>query len=85
MWKEANVSTRTPDRGMQGEGIVHHHHHHVHEGLGVFPPEDQVGPSISSSVVLLVYIVTLILLFYLCPSSVRVVATFRGIVFYFLY
>ena len=46
-------------------------------------PQDVVGPSISSSVVLrsfvpLVYIVVLVLVVYLCPSSVRVVATFSG-------
>jgi hypothetical protein len=46
-------------------------------------PQDEVGPSISSSVVLcsfilLVYIVVLVLVFCLCPSSVRVVATFSG-------
>jgi len=46
-------------------------------------PQDSVGPSISSSVVLcsfvhLVDIVVLILVFYLCPSSVHVVATFPG-------
>jgi hypothetical protein len=46
-------------------------------------PQDEVGPSISSSVVLysfflLVYIVALVLVFYLCPFSVRVVATFPG-------
>jgi len=40
-------------------------------------PPDEVGPSIYSSVVLcsfvlLVYIVVLVLVFYLCPSSVRV-------------
>jgi hypothetical protein len=39
-------------------------------------PQDEVDPSISSSVVLcsfvlLVYIVVLVLVFYLCPSSVR--------------
>ena len=48
-------------------------------------PQSGAGPSISSSVVpcsfvLLVYIVMLILVFYLCPSSVRVAATFSGIV-----
>jgi hypothetical protein len=48
-------------------------------------PEDEVAPSICSSVVLCsfvlsVYIVVLVLVFYLCPSSVRVVATFSGIV-----
>ena len=46
-------------------------------------PQNEIGPSTSSSVVLfssvlLVYIVTLVLIFYLCPSSVRVVATFPG-------
>ena len=50
-------------------------------------PQDEVGPSISSSVVLcsfviLVYIVTFVLLFYLCPSSVRVVATFPATVLF---
>jgi len=44
-------------------------------------PENKIGASISFFVVLcsfvfLVYIVTLVLVFYLCPSSVRVVATF---------
>ena len=48
-------------------------------------PQDEVGPSISSSVVqcsfaLLVYIVVLVLIFCLCPSSVRVVVTFSGTV-----
>ena len=48
-------------------------------------PQNEIGPSISSSVVLcsfvlLIYIVTLVLVFYLCPSSVRVVATFPGTV-----
>jgi len=43
-------------------------------------PQGEVGPSISSSVVLssfvlMVYIVALVLVLYLCPSSVRVVAT----------
>ena len=50
-------------------------------------PQDEVGPSISSSVVLcsfvlLVYIVVLVWVFYLCPSSVRVVATFPGTVLF---
>ena len=49
-------------------------------------PQNEIGPSISSSVVpcsfvILVYIVTLVLVFCLCPSSVRVVATFPGTVF----
>ena len=44
-------------------------------------PQNEISPSISSSVVLcvfvlLVYIVTLVLVFFLCPSFVRVVATF---------
>jgi len=64
--------------------------HHVPEGLGVFPipyPQDEVGPSISSSVVLcsfvfLVYIVVLVLVVCLCPSSVHVVATFSGTVLF---
>jgi len=46
-------------------------------------PQDEVGPSISSlvvlcSFVLLVYIVVLVLVVCLCPSSVCVVATFSG-------
>ena len=44
-------------------------------------PQDEVGPSISSSVVLcffvlLFYIIVLVLVVCLCPSSVHVVATF---------
>ena len=50
-------------------------------------PQDEVGPSISSSVVqfsfvLWVYIVVLVLVVYLCPSSVHVVATFSGTVLF---
>ena len=50
-------------------------------------PQDEVGPSTSSLVVpcpfvLSVYIVMLVLVVYLCPSSVRVVATFSGIVLF---
>jgi len=50
-------------------------------------PRDEVGPSISSSVVLcsfilLVYIVVLVLVVCLCPSSVHVVATFSGTVLF---
>ena len=50
-------------------------------------PQDEVGPSISSSVVpcsfvLLVYIVVLVLVVCLCPSSVRVLATFSGTVLF---
>jgi len=56
------------------------------KGLAFFlflDPQDEVGPSISSSVVLcsfivLVYIVVFILVFCLCPSSVHAVATFSG-------
>ena len=49
--------------------------------------QNEIGPSISSSVVLcffvlLVYIVVLVSVFYLCPSSVRVVATFPGTVLF---
>jgi len=52
-----------------------------------FDPQNEIDPSISSSVVLysfvlLVYIVTLLLVFCLCPSSVRVVATFPGTVLF---
>ena len=51
-------------------------------------PQNEIGPSISSvvlySFVLSVYIVTLILVTYLCPSSVRVVTTFTGTVFLIL-
>jgi len=48
-------------------------------------PQDEVGPSISSSVVqcffvLLVYIVVIALVVCLCPSSVRALATFPGTV-----
>jgi hypothetical protein len=48
-------------------------------------PQNEVGPTISSSVVLccfvlLVYIVVLALVIYLCPSSVRVVPIFSGTV-----
>jgi len=48
-------------------------------------PQDEVGPSISSlgivcSFILFIYIVALVLVFCLCPSSVRAVATFPGIV-----
>jgi len=50
-------------------------------------PQDEVGPSISSSVilcffVLLVYIVVLVFVVCLCPSSVQVVATFSGTVLF---
>ena len=50
-------------------------------------PQSGAGPSISSSVVLcsfvlLVCIVMLVLVFYLCPSSVCVVPTFSGIVLF---
>ena len=50
-------------------------------------PQDEVGPSISSSVVLcffvlLVYIVVLVLVICLCPSSVHAVATFPGTVLF---
>ena len=53
-------------------------------------PQDEVGPSISFSVVLcsfvlLVYIVVLVLVVCLCPSSVRVVATFSGTVLFLYY
>ena len=54
----------------------------------LFPdPQDEVGPSISSSVVLyffvlLVYIVVLVLVVCLCPSSIHVVATFPGTVLF---
>ena len=49
--------------------------------------QDEVGPSISSSVVLcffvlLVYTVVLVLVVCLCPSSVHVVATFPGTVLF---
>jgi hypothetical protein len=50
-------------------------------------PQNEIGPSISSLVVLcyfvlLVHIVTLVLVFSLCPSSVRVVATSPGTVLF---
>ena len=66
----------------------HHHHHHVPEGLGVFPVPWSSRWSWSLHLFLgrpmflrlLVYIVVLVLVFCLCPSSVHVVATFPGIV-----
>ena len=50
-------------------------------------PQNKVGSSISSSVVLcsfvlLVYTVVLVLVFYFCPSSIRVVATFSDTVLF---
>ena len=50
-------------------------------------PQNEIGPSISSSVVLcvfvlLVYIVVLVQVSCLCPSSVCVVATFPGTVLF---
>ena len=50
-------------------------------------PQDEVGPSTSSlvvpcSFVLMVYTVMLVLVVYLCPSSLRVVASFSGIVLF---
>ena len=50
-------------------------------------PQDEVGPSMSSSVVLcsfvlLVYIVMLVLVVCLCPSSVRVLVTFSATVLF---
>jgi len=50
-------------------------------------PQDEVGPSSLPqlslcSFVLLVDIVVLVLVFYLCPSSVRVVVTFPGTVLF---
>jgi hypothetical protein len=68
----------------------YHHHHHVNDDDDDdHNPQDEVGPSISSSVVLcsfvlVVYIVKLVLVFYLCPSSVHVVATFSGTVLFTL-
>ena len=57
---------------------MRYHHHPVPEGLGVFcvlDPQDEVGPSTSSSVilcsfVLLVYIVVPVLV--VCPFSVYI-------------
>ena len=60
------------------------------EACFLFPdPQDEVGPSISSSVVLcsfvlLVYIVVLVLVVCLCPTSVHTVATFCGTVLFLL-
>ena len=50
-------------------------------------PQDEVGPPIFSSVVLCSFvlsfdIIVLVLVFYLCPSSVHVVATFPGTVLF---
>ena len=66
------------------------HHHHVHEGLGVFPVPWSSKWSWSLQLFLgrpmflrlLVYIVVLVLVFYSCPSSVRVVTTFSGTVLF---
>ena len=69
----------------------HHHHHHVHERIRFdscsLYPQNEIGPSISSSVVLcvfvlFVYIVVLVSVSCLCPSSVCVVATFPGTVLF---
>jgi hypothetical protein len=69
---------------------VNRYHHHVHKGSDVFlflNPQNEVGPSISSLVVprsffLPVCISVPVLASYLCPSSVRVVVTFSGIVLF---
>ena len=52
--------------------------------------QEEDGPSISFMVILCsfipsVYIIVLVLVVYLCPSSVRVLATFRGIVYFLFY
>jgi hypothetical protein len=68
----------------------HHHHCHVHEGLGVIPVPWFSNWNWSFHLFLgrpmflrlLVYIVTLVLVFCLCLSSVRVVATFPGTVLF---
>jgi len=60
------------------------------KGLACFlflHPQDEVGPLISSSVVLcsfvlLVYIVVLVLVVCLCPSSIHIVAPFSGTVLF---
>ena len=68
---------------------VYHHRHHVHEGLGVFPVPWSSKWNCSLHLFLgrpmflppfFVYIVALVLVLYLCPSSVRVVATYPGTV-----
>jgi len=72
----------------------YHHHLHVHEGLDVFPVPwfscslilkmKLVPPSLPRSFpcsfVLSVYIVALVLVFCLYPSSVRVVATYTRLI-----
>ena len=50
-------------------------------------PQDEVGPTFSSSVVLCSFVlsfdtVVLVLVFCLCPSSVRAVATIAGTVLF---
>jgi len=75
--------------------VVFHHHHHVQEGFGLIPfpcilKMKLVPPSLPRSsyvfwslvYVLLVYIVVLVWVSYLCPSSVCVVATFPGTVLF---
>ena len=67
----------------------HHHHHHIHEGLGVFPVP--WSSKWSWSLHLFFDLPNFLrpfglycsayLVFYLCPSSVRVVATFSVTVF----
>ena len=47
-------------------------------------PQGEVGPSFSSSVVLLVYIMVLVLVDCFYPFSVHVVATFSGTVLFLL-
>ena len=49
----------------------HHHHHHVHEGLGVFPvpwSSNEIGPSISSSVVLCSFV---LMVYIHAPGGIR--------------
>jgi len=66
----------------------YHHHHHVQEMLGVFPVPWSSRWRWSLHLFLgrpmflrtFFYIVVLVLVFYLCPSSVRVVATFSATV-----
>ena len=69
---------------------LNHHHDNVLEALGVFsvPWSSRwiwslhlfLGPPLFLR--LLVYIVAFVLVFYLCPSSVRVLATFPGTVLF---
>ena len=83
-WKEALFLTEAiPLYIINCHHHHHHHHHYVPEGLGMFlflDPQDEVGPSISSSVVLcffvlFVSIVVLVLVVCLCYQLYNILYT----------